>query len=949
MTQKTASAPYRMRIIGSEIRVEQPKEFGVSFFREEYESILRAVRKVIESSEADCRQRDNAKRYPDIRIHNIVPIIGPRGSGKSSILHTVASILGDGDMLDQMKGFLPSVFDAEKSFFRGRSFFVAENIDGSLLEPHEDIFLTILAQMNQMLPKGTNTNEEQFSGQRYTLRELKKKLEELYGNARQMEERPSSYRREEISDLNALNRLSDSLRLRQDFRKLLNQFLEFLSFDNYSNEYQYGRAYGKQVAAKNCYLVIPIDDLDLNVDHGYRMLEKLHRYLMLPNVIILMAFDQEQFKRLCEFYFYRMIPKYDSRMNAAASDIDLLARQYLEKVMPLNLRTYVPKLLARSDVKLEFIGSQEKESYLPKHLAFKLLYEKLGMRMDTDGGKPHFLERDSLRSFVNSLNLLRGLVSPFSDSGKGVAFDKDISRHNHRIMYQEITQNMATSWLSDTVALTQYRVDNATTVSTYTYQLFSPKELFKRNIEVVNPIPRAFLKFFNDILYEGRLAPENSMLRHLADSSVYYDFSYGEILHIIYHFGRINADNKRLIHCLIAYYSLAMNRSYLNLRHQQRSEWQKWDAEHRNYQIGGPLQMGNQKEENPHRREFLELMNGSVSGSWANSMVPQIRLYGKNYGAGFRIVTDMGKAFIIPNTIIEDYFKNNQSEDEKKIKCFFRAMLIIGMLFDRPNYKLPETFNFGTRDYPEREKLEKLILEVSPYSDLYSSFRPITGKGTFGFLNFVSSAFQYYEYIGKLLDYLVGYTQYNKGLFCLQDNDKIGDYIIDVKSGIQKDFEDWDRASCSFAMPLYDLDVYYNLVKRLLQDRYGKPEYNDGTEILLDSYLDIYRAVARRLNSNDQTYLNDCHVSFGIDKLRPLYAEAFCECPFIKWLGIQQDGSIISESTEAYEGKDCILYTTKLTSTLLAQVFDNLTLRSAVVSICHKDGFEYERTAGYDD
>lgn len=948
MTQRNTEAPYRLTIVRSEIRVEQPKEFEKSFFREEYKSILRAVGRVIESSEEDIRQRSLSGKcrpyYPDIRIHNIVPIIGPRGSGKSSILHSVASILRESDTPYMMDSPLLKEFYGENGIFCDRKFFVTESIDGSLLEPHEDIFLTILAQMKLMLPSVDNVNCDDDSkfhtldsnynthDSKYLLRAVRKKLDELYKSARQIEETTTNYRWEDMTGLAALDQLSDSVRLRQDLRELLLKFL-YLCTNNPRLMHRSSSRFGNEPPTPDkCYLVVLIDDLDLNVDHGYRMLEKLHRYLMLPNVIILLAFDQDQFKRLCEFYFYRMIPTYDSRMNDAAFRIEALARQYLEKVMPMSLRTYVPQLATRRDVKVELREGDKIYSCLPKHLVFRLLYEKLGIRMDTDGGKRHFLERNSLRNFVNTVNLLQSMVSPYVEVKRKGVFDEEIFRYNHRIMHQEITHGMATAWLSDTVTQSQYRVDTATTVSTYTYQTFSSKELFENIVEAVDPIPRTFRNFFFSVKREGKQTHEDITLPDLAASLDYYDFSYGEILHIIYYYGRISKDKKKLIHCLLAYYSLVMNQCYLNLRQMRQLRSQE-DAE---------------KQYQRCRKAFLELMNGSVSGSWANDMVPAIRNVDQYYGAGLRKVENMKNAFVFESETIKELFESKLYRDEEKIRYFFRSVLIIGMLFDHPNYKLPEMFTFGLYQNGDWDDLAERLKNAGAEMVNPPSFRPVSGKGTFSFLNFVSSTFQYHEYIEKLLAYTIIYAEGNIDLFDFEDSGKAEDAIKTVKGEIEKEFQDWDRRYYSFAMPLYDLDVCYNLVKRMLQDRYGKQDFlviNDpdedasGDSSLLDIYLSIYQATAKRLNSNDRAYLEECKVSLNDHALRPRYADAFCECPFIKWLGIQRDDCVNRDD-------GTILYTTNMTQKLLKAIFTNL--MNPEVSNCNEDG-DYLRRASYDD
>lgn len=952
--RQTEGAVYRLRIEGSESRIEKSEEFESSYFQEEYKSILRAVWKVVESSENDRKRMDRArysKQYsPDIRIHNIVPIIGRRGSGKSTILHSVAGVLRDrGGRNNGGSQWIQNYFNKDGRF-EDISFFVTESIDGSLLEQDEDIFPTILVQMKKMLDllpanRGEDRDSGRYSGGSFQLRELYKKLEKLYKNARQMSVNSSEFDRwNETTPLSSMDQLSNSLSLRQDFRCFLTDFLDY-----YAEFQLQARSSSECFRSENCYLVIPIDDLDLNIGHGYEMLEKLHRYMMLPNVIVLMAFDQEQFRRLCEKEFYNMIPTFDSRMNAAAPKIEELARQYLEKVMPLSQRTYVPSLDTRSEVTVELTaennGDQNPPYFSPKFYVFRLLFQKLGMRMDTDGEKRHFLERRTLRDYVNLINLLQGMESPFQEENGKPSFRQEVYHHNHRIFRQEIIHGMASAWLSDTAVLSQYRVDTATTTNTYTHHAISPMEQFRQiAANTANLIPRSFRNFFFSVAKEGRVATVGSELRELVEAMDKYDFSYGEILHIIYHYGRISNENKKLVHSLLAFYSLVLNKSYMSQAHHVKSE-----------------------EGKSCRKAFLLLINGSVVGSWANDMVPKVRLQEKYYGSGLRRVQNMSKAFSFQEKDFLQRFSDRDLMTKEKIKALFHAILIVGMLFDFPKYKMSKQLECDSFVQIKDSAFSDIRKEIGKLSGSIGaeigslSFRPVRGEGTFSFLGFVSTVFQYgvflneksseekkkMSYLEDLLGYTADYITKNSQIFSVAFSP---DEVLDkVKKEIKKEFKTWNDRYFGFALPFYDIDVCYNLIKRLRQDQFGRTGYinnnngeNEEHEYLFDSFIETYQALANRLSDNDSAYQEACKIDFGESGSHPQYADAFRSCPFIKWLGIKQEiggkKNAVSEEAE---------FTRELTKHLLEKVFRNMTQDG--VSVSYVDGPSYQPIKSYDD
>ena len=87
--------------------------------------------------------------------------------------------------------------------------------------------------------------------------------------------RNKDIRREEFDGLDLLERLGDSSRLKKQLAELVEQLLRFCC----------------PKGGKNAYLVLQIDDTDMNIQHAYSILEDLRRYLVIPRLIIVMAAD----------------------------------------------------------------------------------------------------------------------------------------------------------------------------------------------------------------------------------------------------------------------------------------------------------------------------------------------------------------------------------------------------------------------------------------------------------------------------------------------------------------------------------------------------------------------------------------------------------------------------------------------------------------------------------
>lgn len=80
----------------------------------------------------------------------------------------------------------------------------------------------------------------------------------------------------DFDDLEQLKDLSASLDLKEALRKLVQVYLKCV----------FGNEHGR--------LVLCIDDIDLDMKDGYRLVEHIRRYLNMPELIILMSIKLEQ-------------------------------------------------------------------------------------------------------------------------------------------------------------------------------------------------------------------------------------------------------------------------------------------------------------------------------------------------------------------------------------------------------------------------------------------------------------------------------------------------------------------------------------------------------------------------------------------------------------------------------------------------------------------------------
>lgn len=129
--------------------------------------------------------------------------------------------------------------------------------------------------------------------------------------------------------LDKLEQLSISAKLKNCFKDLVDKYLTLKSKDKKN---------------RKDYLVIKIDDLDMNTDNGFDMAEEIRKYLMIPNVILLIALNLEQMEKFVErnyVGFFDPLMKHDLYNT---SEVIKLASKYILKLIPNSRRVYMPEL-----------------------------------------------------------------------------------------------------------------------------------------------------------------------------------------------------------------------------------------------------------------------------------------------------------------------------------------------------------------------------------------------------------------------------------------------------------------------------------------------------------------------------------------------------------------------------------------------------------------------------
>lgn len=316
------------------IKIEEPGNLCGSFFEDVYTKAADAVIDIIEQTEINKKISEKELFYNEKQdYNNIIAFCGERGTGKSSAMITFAQSLIQIEKTDK-------IYDKTSKLTENK-FESINVIDPSLFEEGENIFEVILAQIfsrfeMELEAKGQDKDIDKK-------RKLLEKFEEVYENLQTIKKDGQKYDGEALE---TLSKLACGTNLRNNFKDLVKLFLDFITKEK-----------------KDAYLIIPIDDFDLNVNVAADMAEQIRKYLMIPKVIVLMAVKIEQ---LADAKEQQIRKNFKTLIKAKALNEDpkKITLHYIQKLIPSDRRIEMPHLETAIDsIKLQLRYQDSIEEY----------------------------------------------------------------------------------------------------------------------------------------------------------------------------------------------------------------------------------------------------------------------------------------------------------------------------------------------------------------------------------------------------------------------------------------------------------------------------------------------------------------------------------------------------------------------------------------------------------
>lgn len=354
-----------------------------------FQAALASLREILDNAgkwEEDARKRKRAEENGENGEHltsrsrqlyeysnNILAFCAERGQGKTSAMLSFAEAL-------QMH----SGRDQKISGMEDAYFYVIPPIDPTVLTKEDSVVEIVLSRLyhefNRLLKNGSSDGLVLSASEKGEL--LSDIQECMYGL------RTQGRRGGLEDDFEALTQLSDCFEVKNLLQKILAQLFRIAGKD-----------------PKCSYLVVPLDDTDLQFQCAYQTLEEVRKYLSLPHVVVLMATDLEQLRKLIIDHHLAMLDHAVRNEVIDTSEIQRMTAKYLDKLIPASHAIYLPTIRIQYEANKEVLldcketarrTEQEAAVELQERI-LALIGQKTGVIMARSSGRMHPLIPTTLR------------------------------------------------------------------------------------------------------------------------------------------------------------------------------------------------------------------------------------------------------------------------------------------------------------------------------------------------------------------------------------------------------------------------------------------------------------------------------------------------------------------------------------------------------------------------
>ena len=400
--------------------------------------------------------------------NNIIAFCGERGEGKSSAMMTFINAVTD---LESRK-WCPIFRNCE--YVKSTIFSKPVVIDPSTFDNVHNILEIIVSSMFRKFQDEYEKDNGRFddSKREKLLDNFQKvyRIISLINNPKKMLEEEFDGE----ANIANLSRMGESTELKRELKSLIKIYLDTLI--------------GGEQPKK---LLLAIDDLDLCNANAYKMAEQMRKYLIIPDVVIVMALKVEQLQMCIQeenFKNYSNLLHGDYKSSEFYEEVRNMAEKYITKLIPRSRRIYLPNVQYMLNTQICYLDNEQNIIYqdqISNSLNVSLLhliYRKTGMKFFLNIDGTSWLQSDNLRDMVNMITLLANMSDPTEEK----EYYNNIEAFSKYIEKEWIPQNYDSKVVKELQSLFKLQYFQMNSQTIYLLSDMYEKTQKKYNVQLAN-------------------------------------------------------------------------------------------------------------------------------------------------------------------------------------------------------------------------------------------------------------------------------------------------------------------------------------------------------------------------------------------------------------------------------------------------------------------------------
>lgn len=501
------------------------QNYKESIFSEQYVNALRVTKYLLGESENKSLK--------------LISFCGERGDGKTSCMLTVSNLLCE----CSNEGTAQNRFVKEEGFedIVKKNFASLEVIDPSFFDDSHNVIEMVVGQMYIEYKKNTRGCDKFV---------LRNELLDAFQNVKRNLCVLHDKRLDAINSMQELDVLASSIGLREHFEKLVSLYLKFI---------------GKDI------LLIPIDDIDLNVKQAYMMCEQIRKYLAVSKCMVLIGVKIDQLKKVVSNKFSSEI-KSTNRTDKSDpiennDECEIMAEKYVTKLLPTSLRIFMPKVYTfiNSDIQIWDNDKEVMTARPLKNAVVELIFQKTRYLFYNQLGSISPIVPNNLRELfvlIGLLSVMESVKDSRSKEGKDILEpNKNIFKHYFYNIWRDRFNSNVNRQLERII-----NFDFGTSLNKEVIRILSEnfKSILEKDYE--SPTPEDFEeKEKKSGIYNPPADASKTLLRSITNAGNFgYNVSVGDVFYLISSLERETLEEHQfsLLFFIKSFYSIKLYEAY---------------------------------------------------------------------------------------------------------------------------------------------------------------------------------------------------------------------------------------------------------------------------------------------------------------------------------------------------------------------------------------------------